>query len=157
MVFRATLCFHVFAIRRYLLVDVFRNRRAADEGGALDAVVFEQGINRIDAPIDELQDPIRETSLVNEFDYPSRGEWVLLAGFEDEAVPVAMTYGRNHSSIMPGKFNGVIATNTPRAAGPRSRRSPARRSEAFPPASQRDSTATSTFSIMRRSLLHALQ
>jgi len=87
VVLRTALGLHALAVLGCRLVDVPCDGRAADEGDARDALVFEQRVHRVHAPVDELDDAVREAGLVDEFEDLLGDQRVLLTGLEDEAVP----------------------------------------------------------------------
>jgi hypothetical protein len=84
--FRAALRLDALAVCRGRLVDRLRDGGAADERDALDIVVFEKSVHRVDASVDELDDAVGEARGVEQVEEILGGQRRLLAGLEHERV-----------------------------------------------------------------------
>ena len=86
MVLGAAEALHAFAVSAAGGVDVFRDRRGADEADRAHARIREQRVDRLLVAIDDIEDARRQPGFDEEFGKPHRHRWIALRRLEDEGV-----------------------------------------------------------------------
>jgi hypothetical protein len=95
VVLRASERLHALAVLRPALVDVARNRRRADEADRDDVRVLEHRVNGHLVAVDDVEDAVRHTRLLEQLGHVHRRGRILLGRLEHERVP-ARERGRPH-------------------------------------------------------------
>ena len=86
MVFSAAERLHALSRRRAGAIDIFGDRRRADEAHRLNVRMGEDGVDRLLAAIDDIEHAGRATRLDEQFGQAQRAARHLLRRFEDEGV-----------------------------------------------------------------------
>ena len=86
VVLRAAERLHALAVARRRRVDVFRDRRRADERHRLDAGVVEDGVDRLLVAVHDVEDAVRQARLLEQFGHPDAGRRILFRRLQHEGV-----------------------------------------------------------------------
>ena len=94
-------------------VDVAGDVGGADERDRVDLRVVEEAVDRVAAAVEEVDDAGREVLAAASSTIRSDASGSRSEGLRTTVFPHATANGRNHSGIIAGKLNGVIAATTP--------------------------------------------
>ena len=92
-IFRAAGGLDAFAVGGAGFVNVFRDRRRADEGDGFDQGVPEDGVDGFASAMDEIEHTGRKSGFFRELRDADRGERDFFAGFEDEGISAGDGHG----------------------------------------------------------------
>jgi hypothetical protein len=96
-------------------VDVFGDRRRADEADRLDVGMVEDRVDRLLVAVDDVEDAGRQAGLHQQLGQcASARRRIALRRLQDEGVAAGDGRGGNiHIGTMAGKLNGVMPATTP--------------------------------------------